>query len=398
MEKAVPAYRIGAVLDEEKGFSLTADGINGGFLPGREALHWPSLERVRLKKTLPLGGDSYSLQIKGLKRSQVREGDLLIPADWDAGRCKKALFYCPGGNEYGKDRSLGTTTLTGDPLVKRNIKAQLTFSGYLVRAEFSDPVLGIKGAEYRFLRIGEPLILIERGQLRRGDGDFVGRALSSWKDNREGLFREYLALELGWHGFAQLPREYETLTLPRCEKGEGLLIRTQKFQATAVRIRKRAAAMGGVSFSALTDPLEQRTAELLLARKELVRRGDWLLLAGRESDAGLSPMAKRQLTLLREGTGIANPAESREGGARENWEAMGRMGLVRYAEGLVMTRERYEGESDTVLGFLRSRGPSELSGIREISPLSRRELLVLLEWMEKDGLILNDGERREAVR
>jgi hypothetical protein len=397
MKKDVPAYRIRAVLDAQKGFSLSAEAVSGGFLPGRDALHWPSLAPVRLKKAECLSGSSYQLLVKGLKRSRIREGDLLFPGDWDSGRCRKALFYCPLGSEYAKDRSYSVTTLAGDPLGERNIKVQFSFSGCLARAEFAEPVLGIKGAEYRFLRLEEPLILVERGEMRRGDSEFVGKAMSSWKDHRDNLFREFLALELGWHGFARVPREYEGISLPRCEKGEGILIRSQNYRTVSARIRKRASAMGGVSLSSFSDHLDRRTAELMVQRGELVTRGDWLLPPRETEEVGLSPMARRQLTLLKEKGGRANPAEFRDRGSRENWEAMGRMGLVRYDEGLVMTGERYEAESGSLVESLRKRGPADLAAMREASSLSRRELLVLLAWMEKDGLISNRGDIREAI-
>ncbi|MBN2628583.1 MAG: hypothetical protein JXA95_18110 [Spirochaetales bacterium] len=397
MKKEVPAYRIRAVLDAQKGFSLSAEVVSGGFLPGRDACHWPSLTPVRLKKAETLSGSSYQLLVKGLKRSQVREGDLLFPADWDSGRCRKALFYCPRGGEYGRDRSFAVTTLTGDPLGERNIKVQFSYSGCLARAEFDEPVLGIKGGEYRFLRMEEPLILIGRGEMRRSDSEFVGKAMSSWKDHRDNLFREFLALELGWHGFALVPREYEDLSLPRCERGDGVLIRSQNYKTGSARIRKRASAMGGVSLSSFSDALDRHTAELMVARGELVTRGDWLLLPRAVGEDGLSPMARRQLTLLKEKGGVANPAESRDRGSRENWEAMGRMGLIRYDEGLVMTGERYEKESGMLVERLKKKGPADLAALREVSSLSRRELLILLAWMEKDGLILNRGDIREAI-
>ncbi|MDC7223616.1 MAG: hypothetical protein PQJ60_07720, partial [Spirochaetales bacterium] len=181
------------------------------------------------------------------------------------------------------------------------------------------------------------------------------------------------------------------------ETGRGVLIRSARYSRIASRLKKKAAAMGGTDDRSLTDPLEKHVRDFLLDRGELTRSGHWLLSSG-NGEEGLSPMAKGQLTLLKEGKGYANPAESKARGARENWEAMGRMGLVRYEEGLVMTEERYREEADRIVRALVEKGPAELSEIRPFSELSRREVLILLAWMEGDGLILNKGDLREAVR
>jgi hypothetical protein len=397
MIKEVPAYRIKSVLGGLKGFNLSGEAINGGFRSGRGAIHWPSLTPVKVKECRNLSGSSYELTIKGLKKSQIMEGDLLYPADWDGGRCRKALFYCPRGPEYVKNPACTLTTLISDPLLKRNIKVHFTFTGCLARAEFDEPVLGIKGGIYSFLRLDEPLILVARGEVSRADAAFMGKALSSWKDQKD-LFRELMAVDLGLRGFALKPEEYESTTLPRTEKGNRVLIRTAKYKSLSTRLKKRASAMGGTPDSALKDQLERHIRDIMLDRGELIRSGRWLLIPGLNKDDSLAPMARRQLNLLREGSGYANPAASKDRGSLENWEAMGRMGLVHCAEGLVMTRERYEKESEQIVAGLKEKGPSELGEIRSLSSLSRRELLIMLEWMEKDGLILCQGDIREAVQ
>ncbi len=379
-----------------RGFTLSAKALNGGFLPGRKAVHWPSLKPVRLKEAKPLAAGVYELSVKGLAHHQVRQGDRILPRDWDSGSCRKALFYCPRGTEYAGDSSRTVTTLVRDPLGKKMVKVNFEFTGCLARAEFSEPVLGIKGAWYHFLRIDEPLMLVARGEVSRADRNFAGKALSSWKD-QDDLFREFLAFELGLHGFALKPREYADVVLPRCEAGEDLLIRSSRYKQMSAKIRKKASAMGGTSEREGKEPLERHVRDMMLERGELVQSGGWYLLPGADREDSLSPMARRQLLLLKEGAGYGNPDKSSDRGARENWEAMGRMGLVRYAEGLVMTAEAYGKLSGDILSLLRDHGPAPLGDIREHSPLSRRELLILLDWMEKDGLLVNRGDIREAA-
>ncbi|MDC7219543.1 MAG: hypothetical protein PQJ59_06350 [Spirochaetales bacterium] len=396
MMKNVPAYKIKAVMSGSRGFTLSAEALHGGFLPGREALHWPSLKQIRLKESQLLSGATYELQIKGLRSSDIREGDLILPADWDSGRCRKALFYCPRGPEYAKDSAKKVSTLVADPLSKRKIKVNFTYTGCLARAEFSDPVLGIKGAPYEFYHLDEPLILVARGEVSRSDAAFTGKALSSWED-QSNLYREYMALELGLRGYAFQPLEYDDITLPRTEKGARILIRSNRYKTLSAKLKKRASAMGGMSEDILKDHLEKHVLALMLSRGELIRSGRWILVPGKDSESSLSPMARRQLTLLREGEGSLNPALSKDRGARENWEAMGRMGLVMYHEGIVMTRERYEKEAEAIVKGLKEAGPSELAEIRPFSKLSRRELLIVLDWMEKDRLIINREDIREAA-
>ena len=396
MVKEVPGYRIKSVLKGSRGFTLSAKALNGGFLPGRKAVHWPSLKPVRLKEARPIATDVYELSVKGLAHHQVRQGDRLLPRDWDSGSCRKALFYCPRGAEYAGDSSKALTTLVRDPLGKKNIKVRFEYSGCLARAEFDEPVLGVKGAWYHFLRLEEPLMLVARGEVSRADRNFAGKALSSWKE-QDDLFREFLAFELGLRGYALKPREHAGVVLPRCEEGESILIRSSRYKQVSTKIRKKASAMGGTPEKEWRDPLERHVRDMMLERGELRRAGDWFLLPGSDREEALAPMAKRQILLLREGAGYANPAKYRDRGARSNWEAMGRMGLVRYDEGLVMTADSYKTLTEEILGRIRGKGPASLADLREISPLSRRELLILLDWMEKDGLLINRGDMREAA-
>lgn len=395
MLKKVPAFRINSVIKEKVGFSLKAQDINGGFLPGRKVIHYPSLKQIRLKDIKKMDSGEYILQVKGLKQNGVGPGDCIMPADWDINRGKGATFYCPSGRIMEKKKHSVTLNLTQGALGIETGRGVFSFSGYVSKGEFYDPIPLVKGGTYHFEGMEEPMILIGIGDLPKSQVSFVDKALTSWKDSKN-LFREYLALELGLEGYASVPLEYADVTLPRCEKGDALLIRTAKYTKVSGALLKRSSAMGGLEETSLRG-LEERVKDLMLERNLIVRSKGWLLPAEGDRERNLSPMARRELTVLREGSGRLSPNSIKNRVAQDNWKALGRMGLVRYHNDLIMTEDAYQAESDIILKSLKEKGAMELAELREFSSLSRREILVLLEWMEREGKITNKDDVREAI-
>lgn len=392
--KAVPAYEIIDITKENKGFSLTVRAINGGMRAGRSVIHWPSGKQVKLRDVENLPSGAYRVSLKGLKQSLISPGDRLVPADWDGRMGRKAYFYCPVGREESQHRK--AISLREGALGSKGIGGDVFFRGYLATVTFSRPLPLIKGAAYRFEGYDDDWILLGRGDVQKSHLAFIEKALSSWKD-RENLFREFLALELGLYSFALLPREHDRVELPRCVRGEGVLVRKPAFDRVSKGIMKRASAMGGVKEEAFKDPLEIRVVQILREKGDLERIKGWLLPSERRGERHLSPMARAQWEGLKGGTGRLSPSEVKDKGGLENWQAMARMGLVRYSPDLIMDEAAYGKESERILTHLRRSGKGDLARIREISSLSRRELIALLGWMEEDGLIVNKEDFREAA-
>jgi hypothetical protein len=392
----VPAYRIKHLNKEKKGFTLSGEPINGGLLPGRSVLHWPSMKQVRLREAekSPRGG--YTLQVKGLKQSLVMKGDYLIPSDWDVRKGKKAYFYCPSGREEEKKNPHREITLMSNPLAREVMTCEGNFRGYLFKARFPHDPLLILGASYEFKEIDSPMVLIGVGDLPRGQSAFVDKALSSWKE-RDDLFREFLALELGLNGFARLPLEMEHISLPRCERGMGILIRTNKYAPLARSLQKKASAMGGFHEDKIADPLEKQVKDLMLERGEILREKGWLLPVRRGTENHLSPMARQLFDKMVEGKGRLSPSSIKGAGILDSYKAMARMGLIKFNEDLIMSNDSYEIEAEKILKGLKTCKEADLAQLREFSSLSRREILVLLQWMEEDNKVINRDGIREAA-
>lgn len=387
MENRPGYFRI-AGLSQDKGIYPDLRAVGGGFPQGRSARILPADKPVRLRER------DGRVDLRGIGRGDIGRNSILFPEDWGGAWSREALLYSPKSGYYEGNRNLQ------DPLLQeiqpRSSEGRTKQKDHLVMMRFHRPLYLIPGMEY--LSGEERYILLFHEEIATAKNDFVQKALSDWSGDQD-LYRQTLALRLALLKWTSLPIEHQEISLPSALARGSLLVLPEFWEKEKKALIKECSAMGGKKekeisprFSSLLKPLIEESLEegALIRRRGYLQRGD------REPLKGLSPFASHCLAKLENTPGGLStvkvpPPE------KNQYELMERMGLLRMTDQWICSEKEYQTNRETLHSLLKTMDEAEIGPLKEASTLSRRELLHTLQWMEEEGEILNQDNRRRLA-
>jgi len=387
-------------LQEGKGVSLKAS-VSGTPPGSGRFLLFPGAQAVRLKQTRPAGdreGDVI-LELKGLSRSRLRRGDVLIAEDTGAVEGRKALVLWKKKISSGDSFSL---CLRDTPDLKSPDSVSCREGDKAVILSSRVPFLQIPGQIYTLRagsREGECLLLMAEPWTTEELGKMKSRMdkITNFP-GEEAVF----SMNLRVRGAVMVPDHLQDAAFDGSVRLGNWVIMSRIYDKAVSTVVKRARAEMGVSedelSSLLTLPLRlcRDICDLLIKEEKIIRRKGTLFNHCDDHRDFLSPMSRQWLEQLTEAGSEGLPLkETIKLGKRV--DAMERRGLIRVFETHVVEEQAFTSLLDSLYKELPRDRSFEMTDLKGVLNLSRSRLLLLLSVLEEEGKISSTEDHKRRV-
>lgn len=392
-------YEIKSILPAEgKGVSLQASVHGNPPEEGRFHL-FPGAETLRLKSS-GTDGASRVLGVKGISRSALRDGELLVSEEQPASEGRKALILW-----IKKPRSTGSMTLClrDTPGIKSPARVSA--------GEGSGAV--ILSSRLPFLQIPGQIYTVSNGTQ---EGEFLLLMAEPWSSEEQKKMKARLAknknfpgeeavysMNLRVRGAAALPPALMDAEFDGAVKLGNWAVMDRIYDRALSLIEKRSRSEEGLfiddlpSLVHLPSGLCRRIAESLVEEGKVLRRKGYLINSCEDHRDFLSPMSRMWLEGL-EAAGEEGLPVKESFPLGDRLQAMERRGLLRAFESFIIDEASYRRQSRRILEALPKDRDFEMTDIKGFDNLSRSRLLAFLQAMENDGEILkSEGHLRRVA-
>lgn len=384
---------------EGKGLSLKASVCGE---PGEEGrfLLFPGGHTLRIKNVRTnTEGTAVILDLKGISRNRVRQGDVLIPEGLAATEGRKALVLWKKKLPETSSLSLRLRD-TPDLLSPDSVSISEGEGIVLLSSRLS--FIQIPGQIYEVSRgdhIGEFLLMMAEPW----SPDELKKMKARLAKNKNFPGEEAVfSMNLRVRGAVPLPPALEKAEFEGSVKLGGWVMMSRIFDKALSVLDKRSRSEEGVTEEELSELLNLPQAlcrEISSQRIEeglIIRKKGFLLNKCDDNRDFLSPMSRKWLKHL-EAAGNEGLPVKESFHLGKSLQAMERRGLLRIFDGFVLSEESYQAQTNRLLDILPRDRDFEMTDIKGFENLSRSRLIAFLDAMEQDGWILKgEGHTRRV--
>ncbi|MBF9016840.1 MULTISPECIES: hypothetical protein [unclassified Oceanispirochaeta] len=385
---------------EGKGLSLTAQIFGAPPTEGRFLL-FPGGHSFRLKNVRSSTEEKdVILELKGISRNRVREGDILIPEGLAAGEGRKALVLW---KQKIRDASSLSLQLRDTPDLQSPDSVSISEGDNVV----------LLSSRLSFIQIPGQIYEVSKGSQK---GEFLLLMAEPWSPDELKKMKARLAknknfpgeeavfsMNLRVRGAMPLPPSLQKSEFEGSVKVGGWVLMSRTYDKVLSVLDKRTRSEEGLTEEQLSELLNLPLSlcrEISGKRIEeglIIRKKGFLLNKCEDHRDFLSPMSRMWLEgLVAAGSEGLPIKETFHLGSRLH--AMERRGLLRVFEGFVIDEESYKSQTGRLMEILPRDKDFEMTDIKGFENLSRSRLIAFLDTMENDGLIkTSEGHTRRVV-
>jgi len=387
-------------LQEGKGVSLKASVTGTPPVSGRFFL-FPGAQSVRLKQSRPSdeGDGVVILELKGLSRSRLHRGDVLISEDTGAVEGRKALVLWKKKISGADSLSL---TLRDNPDLKSPDSVSCREGGKAVILSSRIPFLQIPGQIYTLRsgsREGECLLLMAEPWTNEELGKMKSRMEKFTNfPGEEAVF----SMNLRIRGAVLIPEHLQNRIFDGSVRLGNWLVMSRVYNRAVSTLEKRSRAEIGISEDELSALLSlpvrlcRELCDLLIREEKIVRKKGTLFNRCDDHREFLSPMSRQWLEELT-AAGVDGLPLKETFKLGKRLDAMERRGLIRVFETHVVEEHVFNELASSLYEKLPKDRSFDLSDLKGVLNLSRSRLLLLLSVLEEEGKLSSTEDHRRRV-
>ena len=369
----------------------------GGVREGEELRLFPGGRRLLLK-SVEAQGDQYRLRIKGIPKSAIETGGVLVSSKWPVSEVKEALLLPDGAplpdvreavrggvdSQFNKNREIG--------------RAQFRFDGTFARVRFPAPYPLFPGARISILTAeGQPreFTVLYPG-LPNPDALRRLKGMAKRRPHPHPSMADLYGRLLHACGYTTLPPMLWKEKWDQAVVFKSWAMAQNRASVLERRIKKAASRPGGIGWDDLNvEPyphtLVKDFALDMVQKGQLVEKNGWCFPPG---EPPLSPFHRGILKRVEEAgeqgirVGSLRPVEA------EACTILHRTGHLVQGEHFWLGQEAYQSLSQKLLNNLKSGDELSMADARAILGGSRSRTLDVLELLEHEGLVRRDGDVR----
>lgn len=399
----IPGYRILTVESRDKGklTEISCEKLGGGLPETSDARLFPGNHSVKIKSIVK-SGDNYQLKIKGIARSSLIVGAVLISSEWPVTEEKEALLLRDGDNIPGETEAI-RGGICQDFNRERFIgRGTFQAEGSFVSLRFPAPFPMFPGATISILgggKIPRKFTLLWPGNTSADEF----RRLNSMARRRPESHPEPVEIYgriLHVRGYVEIP------PMLKKEKWEGAvrvatwLVLEDRLQILKKKIHKIISRPGGadkqlLQFEDFPHGLVSAVINAMSARGDMELRNGWYFPAGQSP---LSPFHRGLLGKVNDAgeEGLRIRAVSGDSASRA-MEELQRSGLIRGGTDIWLSEAACKSLGDKLLSGRKKGDSVSMADAREILGGSRPRTLELLAILESDGRLVRPADSEDRI-
>jgi len=401
----IPGYRILKVESRGAGkfTEIICEAIAGGVEAQTDVSFFPGSRSIKIKSVVK-DGEDFRLRIKGIARSSLSAGGMIISSEWPVSETREALLL-PDGKPVPAETEIVRGGLCPDFNKERMIgRGSFHLAGSFLSVRFPNPFPMFPGAVISILgenRVPRKFTVLWPGKPTQDELRKLNHMAKRRPDPHPEAVELYGRI-LHVRGFVEIPPQLYKNDWEGGQRVDSWLILKDLRRLLERKILKTVSRPGGADKHLLRIPdypegLVSSLVQNMCSENTLKIRSGWFFPQG---EVPLSPYHRGWLKRVEEAGEEGLRIRTASGDSdRAALEVLHRSGLIKGGEALWFSKNASEALQSRLLSGRKKGGRISMADAREILGGSRTRTLEILSILDSEGILSRsaDGEHRVVM-